>query len=58
LIQRAGNWEFAVEYKRSGAAQFVIGAIENLTKNIEKMGGNVIPLVAVPFMRETGRRLT
>lgn len=57
LIQRAGNWEFAVEYKSSGAAQFVIGAIENLTKNFEKVAENVIPVVAVPFMGETGRRL-
>ncbi len=57
LIQRAGDWVFAVEYKRSGAAQFVIGAIEKLNKNIGKIDGNIIPVVAVPFMGETGRRL-
>lgn len=57
LIQRAGNWVFSVEYKSSGAAQFVIGAIEKLNKNTGKISKNVIPVVAVPFMGETGRRL-
>lgn len=57
LIQKTGNWKFAIEYKKSGAAQFVIAAIENLNKNIEKISENVIPVVAVPFMGETGRRL-
>ncbi|HRH40878.1 MAG TPA: type IV toxin-antitoxin system AbiEi family antitoxin [Pyrinomonadaceae bacterium] len=57
LIQSTGNWVFSVEYKSSGATQMVIGAIENLHKNIGKIGENVIPVVAVPFMGETGRRL-
>lgn len=57
LIQRSGNWVFSVEYKRSGAAQFVIGAIEKLSKNTGKISENAIPVVAVPFMGETGRHL-
>jgi len=57
LIQRAGSWVFAVEYKRNSAVQFIVGAIETLHKNIKKMTKNTVPVVAVPFMGETGRRL-
>lgn len=57
LIQKNGDWVFAVEYRGSGATQFVAGAIEKLNKNIEKIGGNAIPVVAVPFMGDAGRQL-
>lgn len=57
LIQKNGDWVFAVEYKGSGAAQFVAGAVEKLNKNIENIDGKVIPIVAVPFMGEAGRHL-
>jgi DNA-binding transcriptional regulator YhcF (GntR family) len=57
LIQKNGDWVFAVEYKGSGAAQFVAGAVEILNKNIENIDGKVIPIVAVPFMGDAGRHL-
>lgn len=57
LIQSAGRWIFGIEYKKSGAAQFVARAIENLHKNTKKIARNAIPVVVVPFMGEAGRRL-
>ena len=57
LIQKNGDWVFAIEYKRSSATQFVSRAVEKLNKNIENIDGKVIPIVAVPFMGNAGRHL-
>ena len=57
LIQKAGDWVFVVEYKKNGAAQFIIGAIEKLSRNLGKIAGTAIPVIAVPFMGETGQKL-
>ncbi len=57
LIQQTGNWIFAVEYKGNAAAQFVVSATEQVSKAAEKIGKKAVPVVAVPFMGDTGRAL-
>jgi DNA-binding transcriptional regulator YhcF (GntR family) len=57
LFQKSGNWSFGIEYRNSSAAQFVAAAIDKLKKNIEKTDRDVVPVVAVPYMGDAGRRL-
>lgn len=57
LIQKTGNWVFVFEHKNSGDAPAVAYAIESLNKYTKKIAENTIPIVAVPFMGEVGRRI-
>lgn len=57
LIQKTENWTFVFEHKNSGDAPAVAYAIESLNKYSEKIAENTIPVVAVPFMGDVGRRI-
>lgn len=57
LIQKTGNWTFVFEYKSSGTTPAVANAVERLNNSIEKIAEDAIPVVAVPFMGEMGRKL-
>ncbi len=57
LVQKVDDWIFVFEHKNSGDAATVSYAIESLNKYAEKVDENAIPVVAVPFMGEVGRRL-
>ena len=54
-VIHAGPFTFAVTWKGAGAAGPVAMAIEQVRRFAKEIGGHVIPLVAVPFMGETGR---
>ncbi|MCP5069850.1 MAG: hypothetical protein GY946_25055 [bacterium] len=54
-VVEAGPFAFAVDWKSSGTAATVAASIEQVRHRAEEMGGNVVPLVVVPFMGESGR---
>ena len=54
-VVKAGPYTFGVEWKGSGAAATVAQAIEQIRNCAAHMNGDVIPLVAVPFMGVVGR---
>ncbi|HKZ20357.1 MAG TPA: MarR family transcriptional regulator [Acidimicrobiia bacterium] len=56
LIVEAGPHTFVIEFKRSGAAGSVAGAIEQAKRHAAAVGKRAIPLVVVPFMGESGKR--
>ncbi len=53
---RADPFVFAVEWKGSGGAAEVNAAIERVRSLSKALDGTVVPLVAVPFMGEAGRK--
>ena len=55
-VIHAGPFTFAVAWKGAGAAGPVAMAIEQVRRFAKDIGGLVIPLVAVPFMGEAGRK--
>lgn len=55
-IVEAGPFTFLVEWKGTGAAGPVATAIEQVHRYEKEFNGNIIPLVAVPFMGEVGRK--
>jgi hypothetical protein len=55
-LLRAGPFAFVVGWRNAGAAGQVSAAIEQLRKLAVENDGAVIPMVAVPFMGEAGRR--
>lgn len=55
-IVEAGPFTFVVDWKSSGAAAAVAASIEDLRHLAEEVGANIVPLVAVPFMGESGRQ--
>ncbi len=57
LLMSAGNLHFAVEWKASGQASAVAMAIRSICRFVEKSPQKFIPLVAVPFIGEVGRKL-
>ena len=54
-VVKAGPFTFLVEWKRSGAAAVVAQAIEQVRHHAAHINGDVLPLVAVPFMGQAGR---
>lgn len=54
-VVKAGPFTFVVEWKRSGTTSTVAQAIEQVRDYAAHMNGDVIPLVAVPFMGRAGR---
>ena len=52
----AGSSIFIVEWKGNGAVDVVARAIEQVQSYAEPFDGHVVPLVAVPFMGEVGRK--
>jgi len=61
LLLNAPDVEFAVEWKAVGDAANVGSAVRQLSVLKKKKKGrskSVVPIVAVPFMGETGRRLS
>jgi hypothetical protein len=59
LVLRGGGVTFAVEWKAMGDAANVGSAVRQLSRLGREQGRGkaVVPLVAVPFMGETGRQL-
>lgn len=60
LVLRSGPRVFVIEYKAEATADLVGGAIRQLhacQKPKADDGGEVVPLVVVPFMGETGKLL-
>lgn len=57
LLMSAGSFKFAVEWKASGGAAAVAMAIRSLRRFVEKSPEKPIPLVAAPYLGETGQRL-
>lgn len=55
-VLRAGPFVFVVEWKGSGGSAAVTAAIEQVRNHAKGIDGAVVPLVAVPFMGEVGRR--
>ena len=57
LTARWRRWTLIIEYKASGEAAIVRGAIEQVRRAAAGMGKQTIPVVAVAYMGEVGRRL-
>jgi hypothetical protein len=58
LIQKTHGYTFIVEWKSAGTLSLIASTISQLKELVAKMGDeDVIPIVAVPFMGEAGRRL-
>jgi hypothetical protein len=55
LLIEAGPFTFAVDWKSSGTAATVAASIEQVRHRTDQMCRNVVPLVVVPFMGESGR---
>ncbi|HEV2209896.1 MAG TPA: type IV toxin-antitoxin system AbiEi family antitoxin [Verrucomicrobiae bacterium] len=58
MLVSAGKLRFAVECKASGQAASVAMAIRSVREFGEQLGKKSIPLIAVPYMGEVGRRLS
>ena len=58
MLVSAGKLLFAVECKASGQAASVAIAARSVREFAEQFGKKSIPLVAVPYMGEVGRRLS
>jgi hypothetical protein len=56
LVINAGKYTFLVECKNSSTKASLLSALIQFEENRRDSGGNVIPLLVVPFMGETGRR--
>jgi hypothetical protein len=56
LIQRTGGYTFVVEWKGAGNIALISRAIDKV-RNLSYLVGNSIPVIAVPFMGEAGRKL-
>jgi hypothetical protein len=54
---KVGNYEFVVEIKAGSNSAQVSSAIQTLKKNRIQSRSPLIPLVAVPFMGDVGRKL-
>lgn len=57
LVLRLGKHRFVVECKGNGSAASVALAVEHLRSERSRVTSGVIPVVAVPFMGATGKRL-
>jgi hypothetical protein len=57
LVVALGGKTFVIEWKSSGAAAPVSMAAELVRSYAVELGGEVVPLVAVPYMGATGREL-
>jgi hypothetical protein len=55
-VAQVGPHTFVIEWKRAGTAGPVAMAVEQVRRYAAILGGNTIPLVAVPYMGEVGRR--
>jgi DNA-binding MarR family transcriptional regulator len=58
MLVSAGKLLFAVECKASGQAASVTMAVRSAREFAEQLGKKSIPLIAVPYMGEVGRRLS
>ncbi len=54
-VVEAGPFAFVVDWKSSGRAAAVAASIKQVRDLAAQLGGDVVPLVAVPFMGESGR---
>ena len=57
LVVRDGQATLVVEMKRLGEPGWLGGAIEQVRAAARKIGRTAVPVVAVPFMGESGRKL-
>ena len=57
LVVRDGRMTLVVEVKRLADPGWLRGAFEQVREAARRVGRNVVPVVAVPFMGEGGRRL-
>lgn len=57
LVVEAGGQTFVVEWRSSASASPVAAAVKQVAQYAERLGRRVIPLVAVPFMGDAGRRV-
>jgi hypothetical protein len=58
LVLDTPNAKLAVEIKASVASTTVSGAIEQVRAHAADLRGHVVPVVAVPFMTDLGKRLS
>src|SRR5438067_2453453 len=57
LIVHAAGRTFIVECKTSSTAGTVAGAVTQVQQHAKRLRRRAVPMVAVPFMGEVGRRL-
>ena len=57
VVLRAGKYTFLVEFKSSGAKAPLQLALVQIEEERKALGQNVIPLLVVPYMGETGRQI-
>jgi hypothetical protein len=57
LVVQEGAAKLVVEVKRLAEPGWLRGAIEQLRVIAQRLGSNAVPVIAVPFMAEGGRRL-
>src|SRR6187431_218419 len=57
LVVRDGRMTLVVEVKRLADPGWLRGSFEQVRETARRVGRNVVPVVAVPFMGEGGRRL-
>ena len=56
-LVEVGGYRLAIEYKSVAGAAAVDAAAQMVKKAASQLGNDVIPLVAVPYMGETGQRI-
>jgi hypothetical protein len=57
MVVRAGSYIFAVEYKPKGEAASVAMAVHSVKEFVGQFKGKKVPLIAVPYMGDVGKRL-
>ena len=58
LTQKTHGYTFVVEWKAAGTTGLIADAIKNIKKLVIEIGDDtLIPIIAVPFMGEAGRKL-
>lgn len=58
LIQKIQDYTFIVEWKTAGTSALIADALNNIRQSVaENSDERTVPVIAVPFMGEAGRRL-
>lgn len=57
IVLKAGKYTFFVEFKSSSAKAPLLLALLQIREQRKALGRNVIPLLVVPYMGETGRHI-
>ena len=57
LVLKGAGHTFVVEFKKSTSAALIAAAVKQVQVHRKRIGERAVPLIAVPFMGEVGRRV-